>query len=83
MVKHQEVLTTEEEEVMKNVRDVGYTECEKHRGESQNRGIQINDCSDDTMAVTFELVRGHFDKKFNLPKSSTLLPAGRTEYSLL
>ena len=53
---------------MKNVRDVGYTECEKHRGESQNRGIQINDCSDDTMAVTFELVRGHFDKKFNLPK---------------
>ena len=42
-----------------------HQEHERHRGESQNRGIQINDHSDETMAVTFELLRGYFDKKFN------------------
>ena len=33
--------------------------CEEHKrhcGESQNRGIQINDRSDETMAATFELL---------------------------
>ena len=40
-------------------------EHERHRGESQNRGIQINDRSDETMAATFELLRGYFDKKLN------------------
>ena len=33
-------------------------EHERHRGESRNRGIQINDRSDETMAATFELLRG-------------------------
>ena len=37
----------------------------RHRGESQNRGIQTNDCLDETMAATFEFLRGYFDKKFN------------------
>ena len=37
----------------------------RHRDESQNRGIHINDRSDETMAATFELLRGYFDKKFN------------------
>ena len=40
-------------------------EHERHRGESQNSGIKINDRSDETMAATFELLRGYFDKKFN------------------
>ena len=40
-------------------------EHEGHRGESQNRGIKINYRSDETMAATFELLRGYFDKKFN------------------
>ena len=39
-------------------------EHERHRGESQNRGIQINDRSDETMAATLELLTGYFDKKF-------------------
>ena len=45
--------------------------CEEHgghRGGSQNSGNKINDHSDETMAATFELLRGYFNKKFNLLK---------------
>ena len=52
----------EEEERSREEHEGRRIERLRHRGESQNRGVQTNDCSDEIMAV---FLRGYFDKKFN------------------
>ena len=64
-VENPESMESEHDEEEERKRE----EHERHRGESQKRGIQINDRSDETMAATFELLREYFDKKFNSLKS--------------
>ena len=46
----------EEEKRSREEHERHRTEHEKHGGESQNRSIQINDHSDETMTATFELL---------------------------
>ena len=55
----------EEEERSREEHERRRVERVRHRGESQNRGIQTNHRSDETMAATFEFFRRYFDKKFN------------------
>ena len=54
-------------------------EHERHRGESQNRSIQINDRSDETMVVTFEPLRGYFDKMFSSLKRELYEDKAKTQ----
>ena len=48
---------SKKKEGVKNMEDIVVSQ-------SQNSCVKINDRSDETMAATFELLRGYFDKKF-------------------
>ena len=55
----------EEEERSREKHERRRIERVRHRDESQNRGIQTDDRSDETMVATFEFLRRYFDKKFS------------------